>query len=235
MSATAEARIYFPFYGGKWRAAPLYPHPEWRAIVEPFAGSAGYALRYASAEVTLYDRDPLIVALWDYLLHVSESEIRSLPLKFASTDELAVCQEARWLIGFWINHGMTAPCKTPSAWMRAGWRPKSWWGPEIRERIAAQLHLTRHWRIECRSFEAVDNRYATWYVDPPYNNRVGRRYRHSVIDYPALAAWVLGRRGQVIVCEQEGAEWLPFKPLGLIKSGGGRLRNGHSREVVYTA
>ena len=40
-------RPFFCYYGGKWRAAPKYPPPEHDTIVEPFAGAAGYATRYA--------------------------------------------------------------------------------------------------------------------------------------------------------------------------------------------
>jgi site-specific DNA-adenine methylase len=43
-------RPFFPYYGSKWRAARAYPPPLHRQIVEPFAGSAGYALRYRSRE-----------------------------------------------------------------------------------------------------------------------------------------------------------------------------------------
>ena len=33
------------------------------------------------------------------------------------------------------------------------------------------------------------------------------------IDYPSLGNWCMERKGQVIVCEQEGADWLPFEVL----------------------
>ena len=52
----------------------------------------------------------------------------------------------------------------------------------------------------------------TWFVDPPYEEG-GKHYRFGSIDYKHLAYWVKEREGQVIVCEREDAEWLPFKPL----------------------
>ena len=39
---------------------------------------------------------------------------------------------------------------------------------------------------------------------------------------------------QVIVCEQDGADWLPFRPFMHIKSTEGRLREARSAEVVWT-
>jgi len=47
-------RPFWRYYGGKWRAAPRYPAPRHDLIIEPFAGAAGYAMRYPdqkSAEV----------------------------------------------------------------------------------------------------------------------------------------------------------------------------------------
>ena len=61
-------RPFFTYYGGKYRAAPLYPSPTHANLVEPFAGSAGYALRYYDRQVLLVDADPVIAGLWRYLI-----------------------------------------------------------------------------------------------------------------------------------------------------------------------
>lgn len=73
---------------------------------------------------------------------------------------------------------------------------------------------------------------ATWFIDPPYQyaNRRGYKYGASTIDFERLKEFVLSRRGQVIVCEQEGADWMPFMPLGGIVTHRGSV----SREVVWT-
>src|SRR5690348_5384455 len=55
---------FFSFYGGKWRAAPKYPAPLYDTIIEPFAGSAGYAVRHYEKRVLLCEKDPVIAALW---------------------------------------------------------------------------------------------------------------------------------------------------------------------------
>lgn len=230
---SVKLRPFFSFYGGKWRATPLYPRPLHAEMVEPFAGSAGYSLRYPERNVHLYDSDPILVGLWQYLIGVSESDIMALPTQVEHVDDLSVSEEARWLIGFWLNKGMTAPCKTPSKWMRDGWRPNSQWGEAIRGRIASQLQAIRHWRVEQRSYEDVPLRAATWFVDPPYHNAAGRRYRHHRIDYEALGGWCQSLPGQVIACEQEGASWLPFRPFSSVKGTEGAKRSGRSAEVVW--
>lgn len=222
-------RPFFSYYGGKWRAFRRYPEPAYATIVEPFAGSAGYATRYPERQVDLYDADEAVAGVWDYLIRTPEAEIRRLPLDFDHVDELTrVPQEARWLIGFWLNHGAAAPCKSPSSWMRAGKHTTSFWGEAIRERIASQVGSIRHWTITHGQFDKAPNDPATWFIDPPYQTPAGRHYRHSDLDYEVLGEWCQERIGQVIVCEQDGADWLPFESIGATKS-----TLGKSREVAW--
>lgn len=228
-------RPFFSFYGSKWQAAKRYPAPTHPVVCEPFAGSAGYALRYPDRRVVLCDTDPTIVGVWEYLIHVSVSEILRLPLGVTDTRELKVCQEARWLIGMWLNRATTRPNFRPGAWARSGKYPTQFWGENIRERIARQVDSIRHWQIYEASYEIVPNARVTWFVDPPYSTRAGRAYRHHEVDYAHLAAWSREREGQVIVCEQEGASWLPFAPFGRVKSNNGGHGRGYSHEVVWCA
>lgn len=230
-------RPFFSFFGAKWRAASRYPAPRHHTIMEPFAGSAGYALRYPDRTVHLSDADPVIVAVWEYLIHTSAREIRSLPdlAPGQSVDDLDVTPEARWLIGFWVNKGGAVPCRTPSAWMRTGRYPTQFWGPEIRERVASQVDRIRHWTITHRSYDQCPDTEATWFVDPPYQG-AGKDYRYGAdrLDFAALASWCRSRPGQVIVCENDGATWLPFTPIYSGKGMAGSRRSGRSDESVWT-
>jgi hypothetical protein len=226
-------RPFFTYYGGKWRIAPRYPAPRFPVIVEPFAGSAGYALRYSDRTVRLVDKDPTIAGLWQYLIRVSSAEILALPIEVEDVRVLPVPPEARALIGFWLNKGTTAPCNIPSKWMRDRWRPKSFWGPEIRERIAAQVDGIRHWRAYCASYDQIPDGEGTWFVDPPYTE--AGRYRENEIDYARVAEWTRSRRGQVIACEQAGATWLPFRPFHVAKALEGVKGHKRSPEVIWTS
>lgn len=71
---------FLKYAGGKWRSALRYPAPQYNTIVEPFAGSAGYATRYPDKQVHLIDSDERICQAWDYLLHVSRTEFEALPI-----------------------------------------------------------------------------------------------------------------------------------------------------------
>ena len=53
-------------------------------------------------------------------------------------------------------------------------------------------------------------------------------------DFDRLADWSRNRPGQVIVAENAGADWLPFRPFRDIKASPGATRTGVSREVIWT-
>jgi hypothetical protein len=221
---------FFPYYGSKWLAARRYPAPQ-GAVCEPFAGSAGYSTYWNPGSVTLLDLDPVIAGVWSYLIRVTPAEVLALPDLAAgeSVDTLRVPQEARWLIGFWLNRGSAQPKKSRTAYSTRTERSQLVWGVRARERIAAQVGSIRHWRVSQGSYETAprDTDTGTWFVDPPYVDK-GRYYRCGRVDFPALAAWCGGLRGRVIVCEQQGATWLPFVPLATVKS-----TRGTSAEAVF--
>ena len=232
---SAFLRPFFSFYGGKWRVAKKhYPVPKHDTIVEPFAGSAGYSLRYADRSVILCEIDPVIAAIWRYLVSVTPREIRAIPdipLE-GGVDDLRIPQEARWLVGFWMNRGVSRPRKSPSSWMRSGVRPGSFWGSRVRETIASQVESIRHWRIVEGDYrECPFTGDATWFIDSPYMH-AGKHYKYgsSGIDYADLSEWCRSRQGQIVVCEDSGADWLPFAPLADIKT---TRRSHRSSEVIW--
>ncbi len=70
---------FFSFFGSKYRLSIFYPEPIYDTIIEPFAGSAGYALCHAEKNIHLYDIDPIITKLWEWLINVDENVILNLP------------------------------------------------------------------------------------------------------------------------------------------------------------
>lgn len=236
---TQTLRPFFSFYGSKWRAAPKYPKPKHGRIVEPFAGSAGYSLRYPDREVVLVDVDPTIAGIWDYLIKASEKEILNIPdvPPHGSVKDLKIGQEAKWLVGFWVNRASSAPRFKPSKWMRENKHPRCFWGRSVRQRIAGQLKFIRHWKVRNSSYSKIKVRKSTWFIDPPYE-RAGAHYiaGSNQIDYEDLSSWCRAREGQVIVCENSGAVWLPFKRFSEEKSmvtGRASYENRKSKEVCW--
>lgn len=242
--AYLTAPPFFSFYGSKWRVGKHYPRPKYDVIIEPFAGSAGYSLRHIGASVLLIERDPYVAATWRYLLRVSPREIISLPdLEPGQTvDDLKINEEARLLIGWWLNKGSAQPKKSPSAWMRRsreiggeGWKTGSggfFWGARVRERIAKNLPALERWQVREGDYRDSPDIPATWFIDPPYQ-KAGKRYRISSIDYTRLGAWCKQRIGQTIVCENKGASWLNFTPFRKIKANESKTGGRVSDEVVW--
>jgi len=223
---------FWRYYGGKWRAAPRYPPPTRGIIIEPFAGAAGYACRHHDLDVLLIDRDPIIAAIWRWLIDATPGDVLAvgdIP-DGGTVDDIDAPQAARWLAGFWCNDGVAAPCKRPSKWAAWAGNGSTWggWGNRARDRIASWVPKIKHWCVLEGSYHDAPDVDASWFIDPPYQTSAGRHYRYSEIDYDDLGAWVLSRYGQVIACDQRGADWLPWNGSIEIKS-----TRGQSREVVY--
>lgn len=218
---------FFSYFGSKYRLAKLYPAPLFDTIIEPFAGSAGYSLKHYQKNVFLYEAYEPIVLLWNYLINVSKEEILNLPIgpfdKNNPIDKENIAIEAKILIGFWLTESQTSSSRYPLSASRGGN-----WTENKKKLIANQLDYIRHWKVEKKSFEEIDNTSATWYVDPPYQ-KAGKRYKFNKIDYNNLGQWCKSRSGQIIVCEQEGADWLTFDSLAHSRNGS----NKQYKELIY--
>jgi site-specific DNA-adenine methylase len=119
------------------------------------------------------------------------------------------------------------PKKTASRWKTVV-RPNT---QQFRlESIANNLEKIRHWKVICGDYEKESPSIeATWFVDPPYVIG-GKYYKYgcNAIDYQHLGDWCKQLTGQVIVCEADGQNWLPFVPL--VSSRGNRYQH---KEVVW--
>lgn len=233
-------RPFWRYFGGKWRNARRYPSPRFSTIVEPFAGSAGYALLWSGVfwrrDVVLVEKNPAICKVWRYLIATPEAEILAIPgVEHVNDLPGSTSEGARLLVGMCFGAGDTRPRAAVSSMVRrdGGWA-------KLRDRAARQVGRIRHWKIIEGEYHAAPDIEATWFIDPPYHiagaraakadrGRVRYPFGADDIDYCALADWCRARRGQVIVCEQPGAVWLPFSTLGDTQSVGGK----RSGEVVW--
>jgi hypothetical protein len=227
-------RPFFPFYGSKWNIARHYPAPTYETVIEPFAGGAGYSTFYGCKQVRLFDADPIIVGVWEYLFGASTSQIAALPDIMEagdSVDNYELEPGAKWLIGFWLNRGSATPKKSRTAYSARTDRGQLNWGPRAKTRIIEQLPALALWSVELGDFtQSADGWHeATWFIDPPYVDK-GKFYRVGFNEFPLLGRWARSRAGQVIVCEGAGADWLPFEPIGSFKSSLGR-----ASEVAWIA
>lgn len=217
-----KLKPFFPYFGGKYRSANKYPSPLHGKIIEPFAGSAGYSVRHADLDVTLVELNPAIASIWDYLIKATVQDIMSLPTlqPGQSVDDFILSQEAKCLIGMWVNPGSAQPKKTMVNWKGSttSHLESCRWSENIKRRLADQVQYIRHWKIICGDYRQVQDNVATWFIDPPYYD-LGKYYPKNCrsINYTVLADWCCTRSGQVIVCENTGATWLPFEHLADVK------------------
>lgn len=233
----------FPYYGGKKRIVSQYPAPEYDTIVEPFAGSAAYALHHAtpSTRVILVEKNPEIANVWRYLKRASPAEILALPLprpkeRLDSRKYAHLTPVQRKLISLF-----TAPNNKPHTnnFVVSEW---SKWNERERARLAERSKRVRKWTILTDTYESLSNKNATWFFDPPYETTISESQESSVgagygpnfgvasIDFRHLASFVRSRCGQVIAADRATARWLPFKKL----VGTTNQRSGQYNEGIFT-
>jgi len=202
------------YYGSKASIIKHYPAPRYDTIIEPFAGTAQYALKYHDHNITIVDKYDVIVRIWKWLQRCSPNDVLGLPrLKCGENVDNFTwdCEEAKWLVGFIIVGAPAQPKKTASKW-KTVIRPNT--QNYKLKMIAENLCKIRHWNIICGDYRDLPNTVATWFIDPPYQfGGQYYRYGNKDIDYNDLRQWCESRQGHVIVCENSKATWLPLKHL----------------------
>jgi len=197
----------FSYYGSKSKVVDYYPPPKYGKIIEPFAGSARYSLKYFDRDITLIDKYDVIVDVWNYLKNAKESDILGLPhMKTGdSIDNYNLSEIERKFMGFIVQS---------SSGMRRTVSPFIEDTTEGLKNIASQLFKIRNWNIILGDYLDLKNQEATWFIDPPYQFG-GHEYKCSNknINFKELAEWCKSRNGQVVVCENTKADWLPFLPM----------------------
>jgi hypothetical protein len=218
----AFLRSFISYKGSKWQLAPRYPKPQRTRIIEPFAGAAGYSCLHYRHQVTLLEAHYRVADIWAYLRKASVKQIMALPddvqAKVNINESLPhLKQVERDLMGYWFDKGQPEPTYTPSNWMLT--HPNDMFWPKVKPRIASQLRYIRHWETHHARYRAIHNpedplMNCTLFIDPPYQLH-GSMYSQSnlMLDYDELREIILQLHwsNQIIICEGEGANWMPFE------------------------
>lgn len=198
------------YYGSKSKMVDCYPRPKFDILIEPFAGCAKYSLKHFEKQVVIVDKYKVLIDVWQYLQQASEADILKLPrLKRGESikDHKYLAEVEQNFLGFLVCNGLESPRMNVS----------SFEGVNVErdlKRIASTLFKIRHWKIKLGTYEDIENVEATWFIDPPYQFG-GEHYKESSknLNFEKLGEWCKSRNGQVIVCENTKASWLPFLPV----------------------
>lgn len=218
----------FSYYGSKSKIAHWYPKPQYDDIFEVFAGSARYSLRYFDRNVTIIDKDPIIIGIWKWLQASSPADILCLPDFPKNLDQYPHLSEVeQHFLGFCWAAGGQYPGKRAGSFISN--EPAYW--QRAKKRVAESLYKIRHWHIQLGDYQDAPNTVATWFVDPPYQHG-GHKYRFGTrqLDFTALRKWIESQKGQIIVCENNKADWMDFKPL-VFNQG---AQNNNMLECIWT-
>ena len=203
----------FSYYGSKSKIVNYYPPPKHKLIIEPFAGSARYSLKYWRNDILLVDKYPVVIEVWKYLQQCTPADILKLPKPLIGDDlrkyeQLSEIEKK--FMGFMVQAAQGKPANTVTK-MSAFYANAS----DIREQIAGELYKIKHWTIMQGCYKDVPNNAGTWFIDPPYQYGGQHQYKfnNKSINFYHLADWCKSRNGQVIVCENTKADWMPFKPM----------------------
>jgi len=233
----------FKWFGSKWQSAVRYPEPLYPEIVEPFAGGAGYSLRYPDRQILICENNLHLAVLWPWLIgEATEAMIRDIPINVPiGTDirTMGLSTGQEHLLKSWQRTNSVGDCWTISKW---GHLPGQWTA-NTRARVAEDVGAIKHWQFQTDGLavmRAGATEPGTWFVDPLYefNYQYGIKAPH---DYLELGALCRAIPGQIVVCEaicpKTGArpKWLPFQDFGeSVTSRRKAHENHHSKELIWT-
>lgn len=224
----------FYYYGAKNLLSRHYPSPKYNIIVEPFSGSAAYSCYHlfnnSNLSAIICDKDENVAEAWNFLLKCSENDIINYP-----TPKIG-----EYAYDFLIKTCAVSNASSKCNKMKYTKRLDRVFQIQKR-RIVKFLPIRDRIKFIHGDFQSLENIEATWFIDPPYqiiskNGSVfqngdgySKKCNSSNIDYNKLSNFCLERNGQLIVCEKEGANWLPFTKFKQNKTS----INKNYNEVIF--
>ena len=209
----------FSYFGRKVALGKYYPAPKFDLVIEPFAGSMAYSLMHQTRDGAIgIEANPKVVDTWNRICGLTKEQIENYPIPEVGEDT-----EDHWLIqAAFSEHASEASKRRWTARMNRDTLP------QIRYALKHLEYARNNVEYRLGHYSDAPDVEATWFIDPPYQH-VQKGYMRHDLDYGELAEFCMSRRGQVIVCEQKGADWLPFEDLVEIRG----TVNKRTTEVIW--
>lgn len=216
------------YFGRKTRVIKQFPEPRYSIIIEPFAGAACYSLLYPDNQVILNDIYLPVYTFWYYFIELATPQMVARLPNLWRGDKVSdyshfLSKEERVVMGWWTGRCITSPGNTVSQWVHKNGGTRT-----IKKQAIQHLEKIKHWKVMLKDYRKIPNIEATWFIDPPFQFSRSKYKCHN-IDYGELAEWCKSRKGQVIVCEKGGANWMDFKFLAKFHG-----LKGEQIEVMWT-
>ena len=226
----------FYYYGAKNMLAKHYPPPKLDLVIEPFGGSAAYGIHHLAKNnklrLIVNEKDPKVFNMWAFLKNTTFSEIENYPLPNVGENTS----------DFFIMTCAASNAVSKCSKMKVSERLRYVFEIQKR-RILQRFHLLERIEVTNLDYTEIINQQACWFIDPPYQlqtivqntpfqngNGYSVGYNSDSINFSDLASWCISRDGQIIVCEKQGANWLPFRSFRTAKNGLNTIYD----EVVFT-
>lgn len=199
---------FFPYFGSKSNLSKICPGPLYDTIIEPFAGSATYSVRYWDRDIILIDKYDVIIRIWHYLQQVSPKDILGLPEIKPGLDltKLNLSQAEKDFVGMWLSFSKSKPMvkrvsPIPTVSPKGRILLKSDMPMlSYREKVSKNLYKIKHWKIKQGDYTEAPDIEATWFIDPPYQDEnLGKWYKHKRPPELQLRKWCDKRKGQILL------------------------------------
>jgi len=164
----------FSFYGSKSKLSHLYPPPNYPVIVEPFAGSAAYSVRYHDRQVILVKINPRVTAAWKFLLDPeAEQWVQQIPEHVQHgtiVDDLipGAPNGLKEILRAEANMGTLGTSGVHKRVTKIG--AYNW--HRIKKKLLWFLPKIRHWKLIEGDYFNAPNIEATWFIDPPLTSQM---------------------------------------------------------------
>lgn len=228
----------FSYYGGKMAMINRYPHPKHKTIVEPFAGGAAYSFNWYKHNIVLCEINKDVYDMLCFLRDSDLNFLKNIPRNVCAgwkisdiVSDINGCPNGlMWILRSAANVGTCGRGTKINTITKIG---AVHWHRNTIKKIQHWHGKIKHWQIYNKSYEFLNvKKSATYFIDPPYNNLAGSRYANSEIDYTKLVGWIKNLNGQIIVCENEGANWMNFKTMKKNTPGVSHANNTRCKESI---